>query len=195
MRKKSVKKAAQYFVKQTDDILKFLSVAEPALTDKYNSWVYDYAVIRLYREFETLVLDALIGALNNDTATISSQLGFDFPKHITDEVCDFLITGTGYFDFKGRDGLLKTLKSFVPDNHYLYLVIKDSKHKNSLELLSGLRNFAAHESAKSKQAARKATDMKGISSSGSWLKRQGRFVKLANGLKALANEIERQAPF
>ena len=33
------------------------------------------------------------------------------------------MTGRGYFDFKGRDGLIKTLKQYLPDDHYLVEVV------------------------------------------------------------------------
>ena len=69
------------------------------------------------------MLDTLVGALNNDTSTLSTRTGFSFPKHLTDEVCRFLVTGRGYFDFKGRDGLIKTLKQYLPDDHYLVEVV------------------------------------------------------------------------
>ncbi|GAA0379277.1 hypothetical protein GCM10010319_67310 [Streptomyces blastmyceticus] len=91
------------------------------------------------------MLDCHVTAVNNDTSTISGNTGIEFPKHLTDEVGEYLVTGGGFFDFKGRDGLLKTIAKFVPKSHYLYQVIKDSKHKDPLNLLVALRNFSAHE--------------------------------------------------
>jgi len=145
-RKKSVKHSAQVFRAAADDITNFLTTASVGQTDQHVSWLYNYGIIRLYREFESMVLDALVGAINNDTATVSGTTGINFPKHLTDEVCEFLITGSGYFDFKGRPGLIKTLKGFVPANHYLVTTIKRKTYEDALERLSTLRNFAAHES-------------------------------------------------
>jgi len=48
--------------------------------------LHEYAVIRLYREFESLILQGLVGAINNDTSTLSATSGVQFPKHLTDEV-------------------------------------------------------------------------------------------------------------
>jgi hypothetical protein len=194
-RKKSVKTAAAYFNTEVDAILQFIDQVADGQTDEHTTWIHNYAIIRLYKFFEALMLDCLVGAVNNDTTTLEGTTGVEFPKHLTDEVCEYLITGTGFFDFKGRAGLIKTLKSFVPEDHYLVTIVKKQVYKASLEQLTTLRNFAAHESQVSKRAALAAVGLDRISSSGSWLKRQGRFALLANQIKALANEIHAAAPY
>jgi hypothetical protein len=194
-RKKSVKLSARWFSSATDDVCTFLSKVAVGQSEEHVSWLHSYAIIRLYRAFESLMLETLVGAINNDSATVAATTGVAFPKHMTDEVCEFLITGTGYFDFKGRSGLISTLKSFVPEDHYVLTVTKKATYRNTLDQLCTLRNFAAHESAKSKAAVLKALGCKRISSSGAWLKRHGRFQQIATGLKALAAEIEAAAPY
>lgn len=194
-RKKSVRLAAQTFVVATDNICAFLEDVSHGRSEEHVSWLYNYAVIRLYREFESLVLSALVGAVNNDTRTLQQTTGVAFPRHLTDEVCEYLITGGGYFDFKGRSGLIKTIKGVVPDDHYLVNIVKKDVYKNALDQLSTLRNFAAHESTPSKRAVLAALKLKKVSSSGSWLKKQGRFTALAADLKGLATEIEHAAPY
>ena len=64
----------------------FLTKVSGGQTDEHISWLYSYAIIRLYREFESLVLDALVGAINNDTTTVSTTTGVKFPKHLSTEV-------------------------------------------------------------------------------------------------------------
>jgi hypothetical protein len=193
-KKKSIKGSANEFKAETDKILAFLT-ASAGLGDEHVSWCHDLAIIRLYRAFESLMLDALVGALNNDTSTLSSRTGFSFPKHLTDEVCRFLVTGRGYFDFKGRDGLIKTLKQYLPDDHYLVEVVSKAGYRNALARLSAARNYAAHESSQSKGAFKKAIDLARVGSAGSWLKRQNRFQTIADSLKAMADEIHADAPY
>ena len=142
-----------------------------------------------------MMLAAIVGAINNSTATISSTTGVEFPKHLTDEVCEYLVLGGSYFDFKGRDGLIKTLKKFVPDNHYLITIIKKEKYKQILEQLSALRNYAAHESAKSKRSVLNAIGQERVGSAGSWLKVKGRYGAISDKLKELASEVEIAAPY
>jgi hypothetical protein len=157
--------------------------------------LYNYAIIQLYREFENLMLDALVGAINNDSTTLSDKTGIKFPDHLNNAVCQYLIVGIGYFDFKGRDGLIRTVKQFVPEDHYLVDVVKNGSYKTALEQLCALRNFAAHESSKSKQEAKKVTNNQRIQSSGSWLKTNHRFEQIQKTLKELAEEIKQKAPY
>jgi hypothetical protein len=194
-RKKSTKKAAQAFNEAADAIAEFLTVMKKEQKDEYVSWIYDYGIISLYREFETLMLQAIVSAINNDTETLSTTTGTKFPKHLTDEVCEYLIIGGGYFDFKGRDGLIRELKRYIPELHYLVIAVKKVKYKDALEKLSALRNLAAHGSRASKKAALASVGQQRIGSAGSWLKSQGRFDTIKNALKELASQIESQAPY
>src|SRR5258708_32541037 len=134
------------------------------------------------------MLSALVGAVNNDTTTLSEAVGFSFPKHMSEDVCTYMIVGTGYFDCKGRDGLIQIVKSFLPDTHYLYAVVKDSKYKDALERLSTLRNYATHQSKKSKKAAAQAIGAEKLGTAGSWLQKQGRFAVMCDSLKKFAHQ-------
>jgi cupin superfamily acireductone dioxygenase involved in methionine salvage len=194
-KKKSIKKSAQRFTRNANAIVQFTENASAKLSQQQVSWAYDYAIIRLYREFENLMLDALVGAVNNDTSTLSTKTGFAFPRHLTDEVCAFLVVGNGYFDFRGRDGLIKRLKDFVPDNHYLVDVVKQQKYTNALNVLASLRNFAAHASRFAKKKALEALNVQRLESSGAWLKRQNRFEDLTSKIIELARDIENRAPY
>ncbi|WP_328978448.1 hypothetical protein [Streptomyces canus] len=125
-RKKSGKLAAETFNASSQRIWDFVLEAEGAkVSDQAMTWIYEAALIKTAVAFEKLMLDCIVTAVNNDTSTISGNTGIEFPKHLTDEVCEYLVTGGGFFDFKGRDGLLKTIAKFVPKNHYLYQVVKD----------------------------------------------------------------------
>jgi hypothetical protein len=194
-RKKSVKKAADGFSQEIARVREFIkSVSFSSSPETFQSWAHDFVLIRLYRSFQVLVLEALVGAINNDTATISNRLGVTFPKHLTDEVCEYLITAGTYFDFKGYSGLCQTIKDFVPKDHYLATTIPH--HRDAIEMLSGLRNFAAHDSPQAKRAALAATNLKRMSDPGSWLKRQNRLEgKLLARLDQLAQEIRAAAPY
>jgi hypothetical protein len=110
------------------------------------------------------------------------------------EVCEYLICGDGYFDFAGRDGLLKTIKKIVQNGHWLPLIVSDAAYTNALKKLSALRNFAAHDSSVSKKRALEAIGQERMSSSGAWLKKQNRFATICNSLKAMAQQIDAAAP-
>lgn len=155
-------------------------------------WSYDYAVIQLNSAFERLITVALIAAINNDTTTISERTGIRFPPHLTDEICEYLVTGGGFLDMRGREGMIRTLKELVPANHYLVQIVKNPQYTQALERLVALRNLAAHGSKVSKMAARRAVGMR-LLSSGAWLSRGSRFDDIASKLEALATDIRAQA--
>ena len=194
-KKKSVRRCAQEFRRDAKKLIKFCRVAERRLSDAHVSLVYDGAVINIYAAFEQMMIEALIGAINNNTSQLSATTGVQFPEHLTDEVCEYIIIGNGYFNFRGRDGLISEIKKYVPDSHYLVRAVKESEYKTSLDRLCALRNYSAHNSKASKKNALKSIDQERMGSAGSWLKRQSRFQELVLSLVKLSKEIEKGAPY
>ena len=194
-KKKSIKKSVENFKGDLRDIRDFVEQAKKGSPPKqFMTYAYELAIIKLYTAFERLMLDAIVGAINNDSTTLSNTTGVDFPKHLTDEVCEFLVVGTGFFDFKGRDGLIRLLRRYVPSDHDLVITVKDDAYKQALERLYALRNFAAHESSVAKRGAKAAVKCK-MGSAGSWLKCHGRFEAIADRLERLADNIGSAAPY
>jgi hypothetical protein len=196
-KKKSIKLSVDNFFRELGQVTNYLVRIRSTsdLKDSDKTRCHDYAIIWLYRAFENLMLDSLSGAINNDTSALSASAGFAFPKHLSIEVCQFLVRGRGYFDFRGREGLIKKVREYVPETHYLVIALKKAKYKVALEQLVVLRNLAAHNSDQSKQSALKALNLKRLSSAGSWLKVGERFGTIAGLLAALAGEIEAAAPY
>ncbi|MGW5336138.1 hypothetical protein [Streptomyces bauhiniae] len=177
------------------------------------TWAYESALMKTSVAFESLMLECLIVALKNDSKPFSEHTSIAFPKHMTEKVCEHLVTGGGYFDFAGRDGLLKTVKKFTGgDGHYLYDAVKNKAYYHALALLIALRNYAAHESPQSKQTMRKAIvacrlgitgnpnahQLQGANAptaAGAWLKTQKRLACILDSLDALADEIHQGAPY
>lgn len=194
MRKKSAKRACTWFQEEVQSVRDY-ALATNALSDEHVSWCHEQAIIRLYRAFESLMLSCLICAINNDTDHISKKTGISFPKHLTDEVCEYIIVGDRYFDFRGRDGLIKTLKRYVSNDHYLLTAVSRDEYRQALEQLSALRNFAAHDSYPSKKSALHATGQTRMGSAGSWLKRNGRLDGICDSLNALSHDVHDAAPY
>ena len=195
VRKKSVQLCAQEFRRDARILLGFCRRTERVRSDAHVSFVHDAAVIKLYTAFERMMVGALTGAINNDTRQLSVRTHVRFPKHLTDEVYEYIITGGSYFNFRGRDGLISEIKKYVRNDHYLVDRIKDKRYAETLERLCALRTFAAHDSKFAKQIALKSIGQQRMKSSGSWLKRQDRFTRLVDSLLELSKEIEAKAPF
>ena len=195
MNKKSIKKPAEKFIKNISEINDFTTriVTATSLLSQDESWCFDLAIIRLYREFEDLMLSCLVALINNDSEQFSKLKERKFPKHMSVAVCEYLVYGDGYFDFRGRNGLIKTIKNFVPDGHWFPTVVKNPKYRKDLDRFIALRNFAAHDSAVSKKRALDATGKDRMLSSGDWLKKRSRFDKICKNLEHMAKEIETKA--
>lgn len=193
-KKLSVKVPAKHFPKAIEEVKEYFKICG-GQKEPFSNWTAEQSIILLYREFEKLMLAAIVGAINNDTTTISEINEVSFPKHLTKGVCEYLVVGGGYFDFKGRSGLIEVIKSYVPEGHYLCKAVSDQKYLPALDQLSALRNFAAHDSPKSRQAAYKATSNYKLSTAGSWLRSANHFEKICDDLIDLAKEIEKGAPY
>ena len=142
------------------------------------------------------MLSCLVSAINNDTSVLSQTTGIEFPKHLTDEVCEYLVVGDGYFDFRGWDGLLKTYNRFVGSSHWTVLVLKSKpSHKKNLNILFALRNYAAHESTQSKRRFRAEIGAVNLQRPGAWAKRGTRMPDLLSGLRTLAQDLEVKWPY
>ena len=195
-KKKSVRLCSQQFREEAKKLLEYCETAHKKLpSNEHLNLVYDGAVIKLYSAFERMMIGALTGAINNDTSRLSTTTNVQFPKHLTDEVCEYIIIGSGYFNFRGRDGLIGEVRKYVPCNHYLVEAVKNPVYKDSLDLLCTLRDYAAHGGTASKNNALTATGQKRIGSSGSWLKSQNRFQDLISKINELSEDIEKGAPF
>lgn len=217
-RKKSGRYAAKQFKESTQRIRDYLHEVDTAgLSDQAVTWAYEAALNKTHVAFEHLMEECLIVALNNDPESFSKAAGITFPKHMTEKVCQYLVTGGKFFDYQGRGGLLGDISKFTGGKkarpqHYLYAAVQSPKYFHALELLIGLRNYAAHESPQSKLVLRKAivahrlkitttpTDVQlagtnAPTAAGAWLKRQKRFIYILDRLDALADEIYQGAPY
>jgi hypothetical protein len=135
-RKISVKRASVKFHKKVEAIERFVETVERCgLSAEHRAWCCDHAVIRVYRSFEELMLTTITAAININPSTISHASGIRFPRHLSQDVCRYLVVGRRFFDFKGRDGLIKKLRTYIPEAHPLARVVGDGKFKQSLEQL------------------------------------------------------------
>ena len=185
MKKRSIQTCVEKFKDAVGAITRFVKRVDTRLISKSDrSWLYDYAIIRLYREFEVFVLSVLVTEINRDTSLLSDSEEVRFPKHLNDEVCEYIIVGgRNYFGFSGISELVGKLNKFLPEGHSLVKAVGEDRQ--TLEKLLALRNFAAHNSKHSKRKALDTVRPKGpkpakgakqkqkrLASAGSYLKRK-----------------------
>ena len=159
-----------------DDVREFLAEAvNRNLSGGSLTRCYDYALLAVYRAFEQFVLEICIARINRDPAAFYDTVGVEFGQHITADQCEFLLVGDGYFDFRGHGGLVDVVRKAAGKDTEMHAVTKVAVHRQAFEILSGLRNYVAHESSQSWRAARKSMqywepNRKNLGSAGSWLK-------------------------
>lgn len=164
------------------------------LPKQATSWAYEAALVKVAISIERLMLQVLLAAINRDSAALSAATSVTFPKHLPKQVAQYILIQDGYFDFKGRDGLLKTIRKHLGPTHPLYLTVKDPKYKSPLDRLIKLRNWAAHESEQGKRAAKAELGSSRVLSPGSWLKSQNRLRDLVAELDGLGVDIAGAMP-
>lgn len=191
MRKIDFDKIGTDFQKEVDEIKKYLLECKRAFNEKdqYLSNSYEYAIIALYKAFEIFAYKIIVGCINHDNTQVEKYYGVSFGKHISDDMCDFILTKGGYFDFHQRSDLIKQCKQHIGNTYGIVDILKKEEYQQPLDELSAFRNFAAHSSRQSKEKVKELLQIKRIKSIGSYLKRQNRFEDIANKLCKLATEI------
>ena len=192
MKTVNIQNVCDNFIDNITEINKYIDRCNSVFSneDKYLSFCYENAIIMLYKAFEKFILRTTISCLNHDYSHYERKYGIKLGKHVNDDVCEFLITKGGYFDFKGRSGLNKLLNETIGSEHNIAKTIKQTKYRETIERLCSLRNYAAHNSIQAKKAAMDAYNLKRIRSPGSCLKRQNRFPTMITELTKLANDVK-----
>ena len=180
------------FIRNMNEIEGYINRCKTVFSgeDKYLSFCYENAIIMLYKAFEKFILRTMISCLNHDHSHFEEKYGIKLGNHINDDVCEFLITKGGYFDFKGRGGLNKILNATIGSNHNVGKTIKNNKYGKTIDQLCSVRNYAAHNSTQAKKTVMEVYGLERISSPGSFLKKQNRFSALIAGLTELANDVK-----
>lgn len=159
----------------------------------YLEYSYEHAIIMLYKAFENFNLRVIISCLNHDHSHVEQQFGINLGSHINDDVCEFLVTKGGFFDFKGRDGLIRIYRDLISGSHVVSKILKKDVYRKTINQLCAIRNYSAHNSKKSKETAKKEFEVTRISNAGKCLKQNKRFENIMAGLIALANDIKANA--
>ena len=194
-RKKSGKKAARKFRQAVARIETFTREIDSSnLGDQAVSWAYEAALIKTAVAFEQLMLDCIVAAINNDTATISARTGTPFPSTSPTRFANTSSPAEASSTSEAGTASSKRSRATFPQS-LATRSDQESTAQGALDRIIALRNFAAHESSASKRKALDAIGQQKIAGAGSWIKCQGRFSDLTTALTSLANEIETKAPY
>ena len=180
------------FIKEIDEISAYVKKCDAVFNEDKQclSFSYENAIIMTYRYFENFILRIMISCLNHDHSHFEESYGIKLGRHINDDVCEFLITKGGYFDFKGNGDLKKMLNKTIGQKHPIAKVFGNGIYSKTIQKLYVLRNYAAHNSPQAKKAVLNEFNLKRAKSAGSILKQQGLFQSIISELEQLASDIK-----
>jgi hypothetical protein len=191
----SIKAVVTKFDKELDTVLDFIAQHKGDGKGVFVFYVYDYALIKFFKDFEELLVNTIVGLINQEAPYVASSSGHKGTKSVRKKDAENLFIGNRYFGFKGQNGLLKQIKSFFPTNHWFINILSDTKYTRTFDILIPLRNFAAHSSKTAKKNAINAVELQQLGYSGAWLKVGSRFQNIIDDLKDIAARINAQAKF
>ena len=191
----SIKAVVTKFDGELDTILDFIEKYKGNGKGVFAFYVYDYAVIKVFKDFEELLLNTIVGLINQEAANVESSSGHKGIKSLKKKDAETLFIGGRYFSFKGQNGLLKQIKKFFTINHWFINILSDTKYNRTFDILIPLRNFAAHSSKTAKKNAVSAVGLQQLGYSGAWLKVGNRFKNIIDDLKDISVRIKAQAKY
>lgn len=193
MRKKSMVTAVDHFDNEVQACLDYsTAIRQSGLSKAHITEAHRAVILRLHIALEKMILRCLTAAINQDTSVLARSLGIPLPKHLTDEVCEYLLAGPSGFNFRDGGDLFGKAKDVIGKSHWLTLTIKS--HQKPVTLLVALRNHAAHESTRSGKAFR-ALAPGNRASAATWAKESNNLKGLTVDLLTLSNEIRSKAPY
>lgn len=146
----SIKAVANRFLGECDSLSDYLRHQNSHCSGKFLSYAYDFAIIKLFKDFEELLLGTVTGVINNEAPYIQDGHGGFRKKSIVKAQAETIFLGGRYFSFKGTGGLLHDIRTTVPLNHRLVTILSDTSYNHTFSVLIPLRNFAAHSSKNAK---------------------------------------------
>lgn len=189
----SLGKKVDKFNREIEEVQDFIKTIESCrkITDKHKHWCYQQGIIRIYRAFEVLILNCLVALLNKDASHLKEAAGIKLSKnfYLSQDTSRFVVTGGEYFNFRNYDGLIKECRRFLPDDHQLICALRG--HKKTIEKMTALRNFSAHDSHKAKAQMKKVLRMDRPGEPGKWLR--GGKNKPGEPIQDLIKEFEKLA--
>jgi hypothetical protein len=108
--------------------------------------ILDTSVLRLSALWEMLVHRDLVSCVNRDSSALAKSLGLRLPKHLSRDLCEGVLFGTRYLDFRSVRELQQFAKRHLTTRANLFTHIPPgaSQHIDSFFII---RNLVSHYSS------------------------------------------------
>jgi hypothetical protein len=108
-------------------------------------------VLRIAAVWEILVETLLIDCLNKDSSALAKYTGIPLDKHMKRPVCEAIVSGLHYFDFRNVGSLTHRSKQILARRHNPFLAIpKDAAHR--IDEFFIFRNYLSHYSSAARRS-------------------------------------------
>jgi hypothetical protein len=137
MRKANLAKNHEWFERDMHWHIDFLARMLGAqrvvkVEDKFE--IIESSVIRICALWEAFVEDELVDCLNLDCTKFSEYLQLDLPPHLKRPLCEAILIGHRYLDFKGVDDIRSFARKVLPDEVNPFRLIRNPTAKKIDEL-------------------------------------------------------------
>lgn len=112
--------------------------------------IAESVLLRLCANWERFVDEHLVDCVNCDHSKLNEFLGVSIPRHPSRNVCQAVLFGGGYKDFKTFGDLKGFTKKVLPDESNPFLEIA-AGHATKIDEVFKIRNYLAHYSAQARR--------------------------------------------
>ena len=157
MRKADLAKNHDWFEEDMDWYIGFLDRmlgAKRVVNHEDKLEILESLVIRLCALWEAFIEDELIDCLNIDCSKYREELQLKLPQHPTTDLCEAILVGPRYLDFKNASDIKGFAKNILPEDVNPFNLIRPATEKRINELYI-MRNYLSHYSGKSRRTLMK----------------------------------------
>ena len=155
MRKSDLRKNHEYYdssVKRYKTFMdKIINAQRVISTAQEKRDLAESVILRLCANWEYFVDEHLIDCVNCDHSLLSDFFGVAIPKHPSKDLCQALLFGDTFRDFRSYGDLKGFTKKILPEGSNLFLSIKGSRTKKIDEVYK-IRNYLSHYSSKARRS-------------------------------------------
>lgn len=132
-------------------MVKILAAQRVISTAQEKRDIAESVLLRLCAHWESFVDEHLVDCINCDHTQLSAFFGVTIPPNPSKDLCQALIFGDSYKDFKSFGDLKGYTKKLLPNASNPFLAISETHHKRIDEVYR-IRNYLSHYSTKGRRS-------------------------------------------
>lgn len=155
MRKSDLKKNHQQFdtaiSRYRQFIDKIINAQRVVSTAQEKRDIAESVMLRLCAIWEYFIDEHLIDCVNCDHSKLNEHLGVSISPNPSKDLCQALVFGDGYKDFRSFGDLKGFTKKLLPDDGNPFLAVSGA-HTRKIDEVYKIRNYLSHYSSKARRS-------------------------------------------